>query len=87
MYIVIGCTNLAEERDFRDYMAQSAKTNWKLFPYAKDLHYHEGSRTISMTVEMYTDTKTQEFTFGFTPSGKLKDFLDQLWDGDYSEEN
>ena len=49
----------------------------KLFPYAKDLYYHEDG-ILSMTIELYDDINTHNFSFGFIPTGNLKEFLDQI---------
>jgi hypothetical protein len=68
--------------DFRDFVSPQMDNDWRLYPYAKDLYYHPASRTVSMTVEIYNDTETKEFSFGFVPTGALKDFMDQLWDED-----
>lgn len=64
--------------DFRDFISQNGQ-NKKLYPYAKNLHYHP-SGILSMTLEIYDDVNTTEFTFGFTPGGNLRDFLDQLYE-------
>ena len=49
----------------------------RLYPYAKDVHYHPDG-TLSMTLEIYNDIDTKQFTFGFTPQGNLKDFLELI---------
>lgn len=49
----------------------------KLYPYAKDLYYHPDG-ILSMTIEIYDDINTQQFSFGFTPNGNLREFLDQI---------
>jgi hypothetical protein len=64
----------------RDFMGPTGE-NRKLYPYAKNLFYHP-SGVLSMTIEVYDDINTQEFTFGFTPAGKLRTFLDQLYEVD-----
>lgn len=66
--------------DMRDFISQNGQ-NKKLYPYAKNLHYHP-SGVLSMTIEMYDDVNTMEFSFGFTPNGRLKEFLDQLYEVD-----
>lgn len=50
----------------------------KLFPYAKDLYYHPDG-ILSMTLEIFDDVNTYNFSFGFTPQGNLKSFLDELY--------
>lgn len=64
----------------RDFISQNGEQK-RLYPYAKDLFYHP-SGVLSMTIEMYDDVNTEELTFGFTPSGKLRRFLDQLYEVD-----
>ncbi len=49
----------------------------RLYPYAKDVHYHPDG-TLSMTLEIYNDINTKQFTFGFTPQGNLKEFLELI---------
>lgn len=71
--------------DMRDFMAGELKGEYKLFPYAKDLHYHKEQNMLTMTVEMYNDINTQEFSFGFKCSDQLKRFLDRTI-GDNDEE-
>ena len=62
-----------------------ANGEMKLYPYAKDLFYHP-SGLLSMTIEIYDDVNTQQFSFGFNTGGNLKSFLDQLYIGDINEE-
>lgn len=62
--------------DIRDFMNEGGGTV-RLYPYAKDLYYHS-SGVLSMTIEIYDDIHTQQYTFGFNPGGNLKLFLDQL---------
>ena len=64
---------LMDMRDFLDPQGGSKR----LYPYAKDLYYHP-SGILSMTIEIYDDINTQQFSFGFNPSGNLKGFLDQI---------
>ena len=64
--------------DMRDMFDPQGGTN-RLYPYAKHLHYHQNG-TLSMTIEIYDDINTKEFSFGFNPGGKLKDFLDQIYE-------
>jgi len=65
--------------DFRDFVSIQADNEMRLYPYAKDLYYRPDGHLI-MTIEIYDDNNTYEQTFGFKTAGKLKDFLDQLWD-------
>lgn len=72
--------------DFRDNLEpQDGVTGYRLFPYAKDLYYHP-SGILSMTIELYNDIQTEQFTFGFNVGGNLKVFLDKLYTGDTNEE-
>lgn len=66
--------------DFRDFITENGD-NKRLYPYAKNLYYHP-SGVLSMTLEIYDDVKTAEFTFGFTTNGKLKIFLDQIYEAE-----
>ena len=63
--------------DERDLFNPQGGRN-RLFPYAKDLHYHPDG-TLSMTLEIYDDINTKQFSFGFQPSGNLKNFLDLIY--------
>ena len=67
--------------DIRDFFNQNGGGGVRLYPYARDLFYHP-SGILSMTVQIYDDIETQEFSFGFPVSGKLKDFLEQTQEGD-----
>jgi len=62
--------------DMRDFVAGERKGQYTLFPYAKELFYHPGQEILSMTIEMYDEKQTQEFSFGFKVSDKLKEFLE-----------
>lgn len=62
--------------DYRDLFNPQGGSN-RLYPYAKDLHYHPDG-TLSMTLEIYDDIETKQFTFGFIPTGNLKDFLELI---------
>lgn len=65
----------------RDFMDPQADLDGevKLFPYAKNLYYHP-SGVLSMTIQVYDDTETQEFSFGLNATGSLKTFLDRLYE-------
>lgn len=68
--------------DMRDIMGpQMGGGGVRLYPYARDLYYHP-SGVLSMTIQIYDDVETQEYTFGFTTNGNLKTFLDQIYEGD-----
>jgi hypothetical protein len=67
--------------DIRDNISEFSGGGVRLYPYAKELHYST-SGTLSMTIEIYDNIETQQFTFGFNPTGSLKDFLDQIYDGE-----
>jgi hypothetical protein len=62
--------------DMRDMFDPQGGIN-RLYPYAKDVHYHPDG-TLSMTLEIYNDIDTKQFTFGFTPQGNLRDFLELI---------
>lgn len=67
--------------DMRDFVGPPhyGRGDQRLYPYAKDLYYHP-SGILSMTIEIYDDVKTQQFSFGFEPSGTLKEFLNQIYE-------
>jgi len=50
--------------DIRDNLSEYDGGGVKLYPYAKELHYST-SGTLSMTIELYDDIETQQYTFGF----------------------
>jgi len=62
--------------DERDLFGSQGGMN-RLFPYAKDVHYHPDG-TLSMTLEIYNDIDTKQYTFGFTTAGNLREFLDTI---------
>jgi hypothetical protein len=68
--------------DIRSNLNNQSGEQMKLYPYAKDLFYHP-SGILSMTIQIYDDMNTQEFSFGFQPAGNLKMFLEQI----YEDEN
>lgn len=63
--------------DERDLFNPQGGSN-RLYPYAKDLYYHPDG-TLSMTLEIYDDISTKQFSFGFQPNGNLKNFLDMIY--------
>lgn len=58
-------------------MAGERQGEFTLFPYAKDLFYHPDQKVLSMTVQMYDETQTHEFSFGFKVHPQLERFLDR----------
>ena len=64
--------------DPRDYLTNKS-SGIRLYPYAKDIFYHPAG-ILSMTIEIYDDIETKEQSFGFEVHGKLRDFLDQLYE-------
>ena len=66
--------------DIRDKLNEYDGGGVRLYPYAKELHYST-SGTLSMTIELYDDIETQQYTFGFPVSGNLKEYLDQIYQG------
>jgi hypothetical protein len=72
--------------DERDLFGPIGEGEWKLYPYAKDLFYHP-SGMLSMTLEVYNDEGiTRVFSFGFTPNKHLREFLDQIYEVDGTNE-
>lgn len=66
--------------DIRDFLGGQGEDT-KLYPYDKDLYYHP-SGILSMTIQIYDEYTTQEFSFGITTNGNLKEFLDQIYTGE-----
>ena len=67
--------------DIRDFLNEHGGGGVRLYPYARDLFYHPNG-VLSMTIQIYDDVETQEFSFGFPVSGNLKGFLEQINEGD-----
>lgn len=67
--------------DIRDLFSEKSGGGVRIYPYARNLHYAP-SGVLSMTIQIYDDIETQEFSFGFNPGGNLKIFLDQIYEGD-----
>ncbi len=62
--------------DMRDFLGGQGE-EYRLYPYAKNLYYHP-SGVLSMTIQIYNDLETFEFSFGFNAQGNLKEFLDKV---------
>jgi hypothetical protein len=69
--------------DPRDFISQGTG-EYKLFPYAKDLFYRPDGILV-MTLEMYNDEETQEFSFSFKASDQMGRFLDRTIGEDEAE--
>lgn len=67
-------------------MAGKREAEFSLYPYAKDLSYRPDGMVI-MTLEIYNEEKTEEFTFGFMCSPQLRRFLDRTIGDQYEEED
>lgn len=66
--------------DMRDmFEPQTSGGGVRLYPYTKNVYYHP-SGVLSMTIQIYDDIETQEFSFGINVNGNLKAFLDQLYE-------
>lgn len=70
----------------RDFMTPPSTGEYKLFPYAKDLFYRPDG-IIVMTIQMYNDEETQEFSFSFMASPQMRRFLDRTLGDEYEEED
>ncbi len=70
--------------DFRDYISKDTMAEYKLYPYAKDLHYRPDG-LVSMTIQIYNNEKTEEFSFGFKCSDQMRRFLDRTIGEDEAE--
>jgi hypothetical protein len=69
--------------DPRDFISQGTG-EYKLFPYAKDLYYRPDGILV-MTLEMYNEEHTQEFSFSFKASPQMRRFLDRTIGEDEAE--
>ena len=69
--------------DPRDFISQGTG-EYKLFPYAKDLYYRPDGILV-MTLEMYNDERTEEFSFSFKASDQMRRFLDRTIGEDEAE--
>lgn len=66
-------------------MAGERKGEYSLYPYAKDLHYHQDQKVLSLTLQMYNETDTHEFSFGFKVHPELERFLNKTIGVNYEE--
>lgn len=73
----------AELVDPRDFISQGTG-EYKLYPYAKDLFYRPDGILV-MTIQMYNDEDTQEFSFSFKASPQMRRFLDRTIGEDEAE--
>ena len=69
--------------DPRDFISHGTG-EYKLFPYAKDLFYRPDGILV-MTLEMYNEEHTQEFSFSFKASPQMRRFLDRTIGEDYEQ--
>lgn len=61
--------------DMRDFVTEPGTGEYRLYPYAMDLHYNHNQNILSMKIQMFDDKNTHEFSFGFKPSAQLQRFL------------
>jgi len=61
--------------DMRDFVSKGTG-EYKLYPYAKDLFYRPDGILV-MTIQIYNEEDTQEFSFSFTASPQMRRFLDR----------
>lgn len=71
--------------DMRDFVSEQIYGEYKLYPYAKDLFYRPDGM-LSMTIEIYNDNKSEEFTFGLMCNDQLRRFLNRTIGDEYEEE-
>jgi len=69
----------------RDFVAGRREGEFSLYPYAKDLHYRKDGM-VTMTLQIYNDERTEEFSFGFMCSPQLRRFLDRTIGDQYEED-
>jgi hypothetical protein len=60
----------------RDILVPRTDAEYRLYPYAKNLRYGADGM-VSMTIEIFNDTRTEEFSFAFMCSPQLRRFLDR----------
>lgn len=65
-------------------MTEPTTGEYKLFPYAKDLVYRPDGILV-MTLQMYNQEKTEEFSFSFSVSPQMRRFLDRTVGEDEAE--
>ena len=70
--------------DLRDLMTNRGTAEFRLYPYAKDVHYRADGMVI-MTLEIFNNERSEEFSFGFMCSPPLKRFLDRTLGDEYEQ--
>jgi len=70
--------------DLRDLMTNRGNAEFRLYPYAKDVNYRADGMVI-MTLEIFNDERSEEFSFGFMCSPPLKRFLDRTLGDEYEQ--
>ena len=71
--------------DLRDLMTNRGTAEFRLYPYAKDVNYRADGMVI-MTLEIFNDERSEEFSFGFMCSPVLMRFLDRTLGEEYEDE-
>ena len=69
----------------RDHLVPRREAEFSLYPYAKDLRYRPDGM-VSMTLEIFNDERSEEFSFGFMCSPVLMRFLDRTLGEEYEDE-
>lgn len=62
--------------DMREFMVDRTEAEFSLYPYAKNLRYGADG-LVSMTIEIFNNERSEEFSFGFMCSPQLRRFLDR----------
>ena len=70
----------------RDFLVGRREAEFSLYPYAKDLTYRADG-LVTMTIEIFNNERTEEFSFGFMCSPQLRRFLDRTLGDEYEEED
>jgi hypothetical protein len=68
----------------RDFLVPRTDAEFSLYPYAKNLQYRADGMVV-MTLEIFNNERSEEFTFGFMCSPPLKRFLDRTLGDEYEE--
>ena len=69
----------------RDHLVPRREAEFSLYPYAKNLHYRADGM-VTMTLEIFNDERSEEFSFGFMCSPPLKRFLERTIGDEYEAE-
>jgi hypothetical protein len=69
----------------RDHLVPKREAEFSLYPYAKNLHYRADGM-VTMTLEIFNNERSEEFSFGFMCSPPLRRFLERTLGDEYENE-